>query len=261
MAPQTSLPDSFATLQDCKSLVTGASSGIGREIALELARAGSDILIHCRQSIHNAEQVAQEIRQMGRQASIVTQDLTETDQLDSFAEKVWSEQGGFQIAVLNAGADLLTGAAKNWDYTRKLKALLDVDVTATMLLGRAWGTKMKAAGSGSLITIGWDQSDRGMDGDSGELFAAAKNSVMGFTRSLALNLAPEVRINCVAPGWIRTAWGEGASDYWQQRVLSETPLKRWGEPADIARMVRFLCSNEASYITGQVINVNGGAIR
>jgi 3-oxoacyl-[acyl-carrier protein] reductase len=120
---------------------------------------------------------------------------------------------------------------------------------------------MREAGRGVILTIGWDQSDRGMEGDSGELFAAAKNAVMGFSRSLALSLAPAVRVNCIAPGWIRTAWGETASDYWQQRVLRETPLQRWGEPRDIACMARFLLSDEAGWITGQVLNVNGGAVR
>ena len=84
---------------------------------------------------------------------------------------------------------------------------------------------------------------------------------MGFSRSLAVSLAPHVRVNCIAPGWIRTAWGNFASDYWQQRVMIETPLKRWGEPQDIANMARFLLSDDACYITGQVINVNGGAVR
>ena len=100
-----------------------------------------------------------------------------------------------------------------------------------------------------------------MEGDSGELFAAAKNAVMGFTRSLAVSLAPQVRVNCIAPGWIRTAWGDQASEVWQERVLRETPLKRWGLPEDIARLARFLVSDEASYLTGQVINANGGAVR
>ena len=100
-----------------------------------------------------------------------------------------------------------------------------------------------------------------MDGDSGELFATAKNAVMGFTRSLAVSLAPQVRVNCIAPGWIQTAWGDQASEYWQNRVLDETPLRRWGQPEDIAAVARFLLSDEASYMTGQVINVNGGAVR
>ena len=121
--------------------------------------------------------------------------------------------------------------------------------------------RMKPHGRGAILTIGWDQADRGMEGDSAELFSTAKNAIMGFTRSLALSLAPTVRVNCIAPGWIQTAWGEQASDAWQQRVLSETPLQRWGQPEDIARLARFLLSPDASYITGQVINANGGAVR
>jgi 3-oxoacyl-[acyl-carrier protein] reductase len=100
-----------------------------------------------------------------------------------------------------------------------------------------------------------------MEGDSGELFAAAKNAIMGYTRSLSVSLAPEVRVNCIAPGWIRTAWGEQAGDNWQQRVLRETPLRRWGTPDDVARLARFLVSDDAGYITGQVICANGGAVR
>jgi 3-oxoacyl-[acyl-carrier protein] reductase len=84
---------------------------------------------------------------------------------------------------------------------------------------------------------------------------------MAFTRSLALTLAPQVRVNCIAPGWIQTAWGKGASDAWQQRVLDETPLKRWGTPEDIAAAARFLAARDSAYITGQVLNINGGAVR
>jgi 3-oxoacyl-[acyl-carrier protein] reductase len=120
---------------------------------------------------------------------------------------------------------------------------------------------MKKAGAGAILNIGWDQADRGMEGDSGELFATAKNAVMGFTRSLAVSLAPEVRVNCIAPGWIQTAWGEQAGPVWQERVMRETPLRRWGTPDDIAALARFLVSPAASYITGQVISCNGGAVR
>jgi 3-oxoacyl-[acyl-carrier protein] reductase len=100
-----------------------------------------------------------------------------------------------------------------------------------------------------------------MGGDSGELFAAAKSSIMGFTRSLAVSLAPQVRVNCIAPGWIRTAWGAQASEVWQERVIRETPLARWGTPQDIAWLARFLVSDQAAYITGQIISANGGAVR
>lgn len=100
-----------------------------------------------------------------------------------------------------------------------------------------------------------------MDGESGQLFATSKGAIMAFTRSLAVSLAPAVRVNCIAPGWIKTAWGEQASDVWQERVLRETPLARWGTPDDIAGLARFLASDQAAYVTGQVINANGGAVR
>jgi 3-oxoacyl-[acyl-carrier protein] reductase len=110
----------------------------------------------------------------------------------------------------------------------------------------------------SIVNMGWDQAAFGMEGDSGEMFTATKGAIMAFTKSLAQTLAPRVRVNCLAPGWIRTAWGEGASHYWQQRVHSESLLQRWGRPEDVASVARFLVSPSAQYVTGQIIAVNGG---
>ena len=120
---------------------------------------------------------------------------------------------------------------------------------------------MKRQGRGVILTMGWDQADTGMAGDSGQLFGAVKGAVMAFTKSLALDLAPAVRVNCLAPGWIRTAWGEHASSAWQQRVLAETPAARWGTPDDVAQTARWLVSPAAQFITGQIIRINGGAVR
>jgi 3-oxoacyl-[acyl-carrier protein] reductase len=99
-----------------------------------------------------------------------------------------------------------------------------------------------------------------MEGDSGELFAATKGAVMAFTRSLALSLAPSVRVNAIAPGWIKTAWGESASAAWHERAVRETPMGRWGTPEDVARVARFLVGPDAAFLTGQVLRVNGGAV-
>ena len=97
-----------------------------------------------------------------------------------------------------------------------------------------------------------------MGGETAELYAAAKGAVMAFTRSLAQSLAPEVRVNCVAPGWIKTAWGQRASERWQDRAQRESLLRRWGTPEEVAAAVRFLVSPAAAFITAEVINVNGG---
>ena len=252
----------FAELTGRTAVVTGASSGIGRAIALELARAGAAIVVHHRRSAGAARTVADEVARLGHTAWVVPFDLTLHDEYDAFIDRVWSVVAApVDIWVNNAGADLLTGPDAKLPYSEKLQRLYDVDVFGTALLGRLAGARMKAAGRGTMLNIGWDQADRGMEGDSGELFALSKNAIMGLTRSLAVSLAPEVRVNCIAPGWIKTAWGETASDVWQERVLRETPLKRWGTPDDIAKLARFLVSDEAAYLTGQVINANGGAVR
>tara|TARA_R110002072_G_scaffold302603_1_gene486633 strand:+ start:88928 stop:89614 length:687 start_codon:yes stop_codon:yes gene_type:complete len=228
---------------------------------LELAAAGADVVVHCHQSVQQANQVASEILTSGRHSAVIQGDVADAENLDQLVDTAWEALGGVDVWVNNAGVDLLTGDKAKLPYAEKLDALLDVDVRSAVLLSKMVGERMVVQGGGTILNIGWDQSDRGMGGDSGELFATAKNAIMGFTRSLAVSLAPTVRVNCIAPGWIRTAWGEQASDPWQERVLQETPLNRWGTPEDIAKLARFLVSPDASYITGQVINCNGGAIR
>ena len=251
----------FGNLTGLRTVVTGSSSGIGRAIAWEFARGGADVVVHCHRSVEAAASLAEQIRQSGRRAEVVPADLGNADELAGFVDRAWSRFGGVDVWVNNAGVDLLTGEGGRLEYAEKLERLYEVDVRSTVLLSRLVGQRMLEAGQGTILNIGWDQADRGMEGDSGELFAAAKNAVMGFTRSLSASLAPKVRVNCIAPGWIRTAWGRQASDVWQQQVRRETPLGRWGTPEDVAAAARFLASRDAAFITGQVVNVNGGAQR
>lgn len=258
----------FASLIGRKALVTGSSSGIGAAIAIEFARAGADVVLHCAKSTVAADRVKAKIEKLGRRAVVIATDLADAGEHLSFVNRAWEQFGGIDLWVNNAGVDLLTGAGKSLPYSDKLQKLWEVDVRGTVLLSRLVGERMRAEtttsgqnSAAAILNIGWDQSDRGMEGESGELFATAKNAIMGFTRSLAVSLAPEVRVNCIAPGWIKTAWGNEAPPQWQERVLRETPLMRWGVPDDIARLARFLMSDAASYLTGQVVNANGGAVR
>jgi 3-oxoacyl-[acyl-carrier protein] reductase len=244
-----------------RAVVTGSTSGIGRAIALELASAGADVLVHGRRSAESAEAVAGRVRDLGVRSRGVLADLRDEGECGRLVEEAWGEWRGIDIWVNNAGADTLTGEAGRWAFGRKLQELLAVDVTATVLLSRDVGQRMKAAGGGVILNMGWDQAETGMDGDSGQLFGASKAAVMAFSKSLAVALAPEVRVNCLAPGWVRTTWGEGASARWQERVRRETPLGRWGTPEDVAAAARWLASPAAAFVTGQVIRINGGAIR
>ncbi len=248
-------------LSNRAAVVTGASSGIGRAIALELARGGADVLVHARRSKKAAEEAASEIEKLGRKASVELCDLRELAGQEELIERAWQWRERIDVWVNNAGADVLTGEPAGWSFERKLEELWRVDVTATMRLSRMAGKRMKAQGSGVIINLGWDQAEHGMAGDSGELFAASKGAVMAFSKSLAQSLAPQVRVNCLAPGWIKTGWAQEASASWQQRAVDESLLGRWGTPEDVARVARFLASPAADFITGQVVPVNGGLRR
>jgi 3-oxoacyl-[acyl-carrier protein] reductase len=241
-----------------RTLVTGSTSGIGRAIAESFADNGAGVVVHGR-SAERATETADHLMKYGVQTSTLLADLSIASEVDRLADEAWGD--GLDILVCNAGADTLTGEAASWSFDRKLEQLLAVDLKATLRLSRAIGAKMLQRGRGVILTIGWDQAEFGMGGDSGELFAAVKGAITCFTRSLAVSLAPAVRVNCLAPGWVRTAWGETASDVWQERVRSETPLGIWGLPEDVAAAAVWLASPQSRFLTGQTIRVNGGAVR
>ena len=243
------------------AVVTGSSSGIGKATALLLADDGWNVVVHCRASISAAENVVGAIREKGRESFALHGDMADPEAIAALVADAWTKTGGFDAWVHLAGADTLTGANAKLSFAEKLELLTKVDLWGTMFACRDAGARMKERGHGKIVMVGWDQSETGMEGDSGELFGAIKAGVTAFGRALALSLAPTVNVNVVAPGWIKTAWGVGASEKWQERVLRETPLKRWGTPEDVAAAVAFLVSDRAAFLTGQTIAANGGATR
>jgi 3-oxoacyl-[acyl-carrier protein] reductase len=244
-----------------RAVITGSSSGIGAAIAEALASAGAACFLHARKNALGLNTVTQQLQsRYGVEVASTLADLADPATHEPLIESAcdWAGNKGIDIWVNNAGADVLTGEAAKWPFEQKLEMLWKVDVAATIGLSRMAGAQMKAQGRGAIVNMGWDQAEHGMAGDSGELFGATKGAVIAFSRSLARSLAPQVRVNCVAPGWIKTAWGDHASSYWQERAKRESLLERWGTAEDVAAAVRFLASPAASFITGHVLPINGG---
>ncbi len=254
------------TLAGKIALITGSSTGIGAATALELARRGVRVILHGRTESENLISIADQVSIAGVAVKTVCCDFSSLDSLDSFAETVWQQFGGLDILVNNAGVDVLTGALADASFFEKFDNLWRVDVAATLILSRLLGRRMLEsatadslpAGKKSIVNIGWDQAHQGMSGDSGEMFATIKGAVMSMTRSLAQSLAPQVRVNCVAPGWIKTKWGNTASDSWNDRAVNESLMHRWGQPQDVARAIVWLAAPGASFVSGQILPVNGG---
>jgi len=249
-----------AVLEEKIVLVTGASSGIGRAIALRCARAGADLAITYRQNQDGAESTAREIRSLGQRAEVFRTDITRPEEIESLVARLKDVFGIVDVWINNAGADILTGEAGGMPRLQKLDLVLSVDLRGTILASWAAVALMRAQGGGVLINMAWDHISLGMKGENPGLYSAAKGGIASFSKSLARDVAPEIRVNILAPGFIETGFGEGADPQFRQQVIDRTPMGRWGTPDDVAAAAVFLASDEAAFLTGQMIAVNGGVV-
>ena len=243
-------------LAGLRTVVTGASSGIGRAIAVAFAAAGARVGIGFGRSVDAAQALAGEL---GPGHPLLQADLSTPDGCASVVHQAFDALEHVDVWVNNAGADVLTGEGRSWPDERKLEALIDVDLKATIRCSRLVATRMRHGGS--ILNIGWDHATiDGMAGENPELFAAVKGGVLGFTKSFARSVAPVIRVNVLCPGWVETAYGAGVDRAFYAKVAAATPLGRWGQPEDLAGAAVWLASPAAAFITGQAINVNGGTV-
>jgi 3-oxoacyl-[acyl-carrier protein] reductase len=248
-------------LQGRTMIVTGASSGIGRAIALAAARAGADVAITYRENYDGAKETAAAIEALGRRSPVGRIDLSDVEGIRVLGSFVHSAFGRIDAWVNNAGADILTGDGGALTDMEKLDLLLRVDLRGTILASWEAARILGAQPEGGvIINMSWDHVLSGMEGRNPEMYGAVKGGVLAFSKCLARSVAPRVRVNVLAPGWIETAFGANLDDERHKAVAASTPLARWGTPDDVAGAAVFLASPAASFMTGQTMLVGGGIV-
>ena len=259
-------------------VLSGASGGIGRAVA-ESYR-GENVALYLQTNRNRAALTDWARRNGGDFASVEIFEANLATEagvggfvdgvLDALKKAQKTDVPRLDAFVAAAGVDLMTPEMKAATFDERLRRVWAVDVAATVATARAFGASARAfrraaaeesdgeGGVPALVLFGWDGVDRGMEGETAQLYAVCKGAVVSFGRSLAQELAPEVRVNVVSPGWIRTTWGAVASEAATKRVASESLSGRWGTAAEVASVVRFLTSDAAAYVNGQNVPVNGG---
>ncbi len=238
------------------AIVTGAARGIGRAIAEELATAGADIAL-CDLKAEWLEETAEAVKKIGRKVECFSVDVSDSGAVNAAVSDVIGKFGKIDVVVNNAGITkdtfLMRMSDEDWD------AVINVNLRGTFLFTRAVTKPMMKARSGAIVNIA---SIIGLIGNAGQCnYSASKAGVIALTKSSAKELAARgIRVNAVAPGFIETKMTEVLPEDVRQKMLDAIPMKRFGSPADVARVVTFLASDAASYMTGQVLTISGGMV-
>ena len=239
------------------ALITGATRGIGKQIAITLAKQGYNIALNYRKENEELENTKKEIEEIGVQVLAVKGDVANFEECENFVKQVIERFGQIDVLVNNAGItkDMLLMRMKKEDFEQ----VIDTNLVGTFNVTKNVVPYMMKARSGRIINI---SSVVGISGNAGQTnYSASKAGIIGFTKSLAKEIASRsILVNAVAPGFIETNMTDILKDDVKQEIAKNIPLKRMGTAQDVANVVKFLASDDSSYITGQVINVDGGML-
>lgn len=244
-----------ASFQEKTCVVTGSSSGIGRRIATEFGAAGATVVVHCESSTGKADDVVDSIRSIGGEADSTQANVCDFDAVTEMAREVHDEFGPIDVLVNNAGVNV----DKRFEHltTEDWQRVIDVNLGGAFNCTKAFYDDLMEADAGRIVNI---SSVVGQQGNYGQVnYAASKSGLFGFTKALALELAPhETTVNCVAPGFTSTRMVSAIPETVKERLRDRIPLNRFASVDEIVPAVRFLASDDASYLTGEILNVNGG---
>ena len=239
------------------ALITGATRGIGKQIAITLAKQGYNIALNYRKENEELENTKKEIEEIGVQVLAVKGDVANFEECENFVKQVIERFGQIDVLVNNAGItkDMLLMRMKKEDFEQ----VIDTNLVGTFNVTKNVVPYMMKARSGRIINI---SSVVGISGNAGQTnYSASKAGIIGFSKSLAKEIASRnILVNAVAPGFIETNMTDVLKDDVKQEIAKNIPLKRMGTAQDVANVVKFLASDDSSYITGQVINVDGGML-
>lgn len=233
------------------AIVTGASRGIGRAIALAFAREGADVIVNYLRSEEQALETRDQILDMGRGSLAVQADVSSASEVESMVLETVETLGRVDVLVNNAGV-IEPFDFEGPDYDR-WQRMVDVNVKGMLLCSRAVAGHMRKGGGGRIINIVVKETKGSLD----YIMTKAAGEVL--TRGLARELAPTILVNAIAPGYVDTGWISQLNDEERESVKGQILLRRWGEPEDVARVAVFLASDDSSYLTGTTILVDGGA--
>jgi len=236
------------------ALITGAAQGIGRAIALLLASNGADIVVSDI-NLDKAKETSKEIEAMGRRSIAIKVDVSKAEEVEQMVEKVINEFGKIDILVNNAGITrdklILRMTEEDWDL------VLNVNLKGTFNCTKAVIRHMSKQRSGKIVNIASVSGEMGNPGQAN--YSASKAGVIGFTKTIAREFAQRgINVNAIAPGYIETPMTEVLPEKVKEELKKMIPMERLGQPEDVAQAVLFLASERSNYITGQVLNVNGG---
>ncbi|NAS88582.1 beta-ketoacyl-ACP reductase [ANME-1 cluster archaeon AG-394-G21] len=237
------------------AIVTGSSMGIGRAIAIELAKDSVEIVVNSEKTSHEGVEVVNEIERLGRQALYIQADVSDFDQNERMTGKIIDNFGRIDILVNNAGI-IIDKRLKDM-MMQDWNKVISVDLTTVFNCTKCVIEYMQKQKSGKNINLA---SISGQIGNIGQAnYSAAKGGVISFTKTIAKEYAADsITANAIAPGFIKTRMLDNISEKVMEKILKQIPLRRLGKPEEVAKLVRFLASDDANYITGQVINMNGG---